>query len=310
MGNPRRLVAALAVAGYATPLICGGGSNADAAIVREERGMVDVGVDVSRSVYETKERRLVAMLGLGETGEWGWEKVDGAAGRGGSFGVLVVSSVDSASSGAEKYADVGVTIAGGAGGTWEVWIDRGRWGMLRRRLFLPWAGLGLRLLKLPMGLAKPLPGNDVGYGAGATTATSFAFWIDVRIAAAESRTDGTECSMVSVVFDRGIRCALAGETCSGDAGDSGSMSRSKMALDEECTDVGEDGIEMHVGERTGECARRCCEWRTSAAVDVMWRSSVVVIASTVVLVVVNVKLFDSPFLFTLPLANSPWLCTT
>lgn len=78
-------------------------------------------------------------------------------------------------------------------------------GMLRRRLplfptaapaRLPMVGLGLRLPKLPIGLANPLPKEELL--AGEMTA----IWSDwcsssgpmpASMAAAESRTEGTEC---------------------------------------------------------------------------------------------------------------------
>lgn len=57
------------------------------------------------------------------------------------------------------------------------------------------------------------------------------------MAAAESRTEGTECSSCSVVFERGIRCGLGGWVAwsgCGDGGESGSISLSKIAEEEEC----------------------------------------------------------------------------
>ena len=68
------------------------------------------------------------------------------------------------------------------------------------------------------------------------TASKSSSWASelVRTAAALSRTDGTDCSSCSVNFPRGIRCgsALLGEREV--AGVMGSMSRSKMAEEEEC----------------------------------------------------------------------------
>ena len=75
-------------------------------------------------------------------------------------------------------------------------------------------GLGLRLLKLSMGLANPLlrPLSKVGE-AGETTAT----WSPrstsskpAKIEAALSRTEGTEFSSCSVPLERGIRCGFGG----------------------------------------------------------------------------------------------------
>lgn len=70
-------------------------------------------------------------------------------------------------------------------------------------------GLGLLLLRLPMGLAKPLLRSKTSRmdAAGETTATSFAtssLPIPIRIVAALSKTEGTECSSCSVVLARGI----------------------------------------------------------------------------------------------------------
>ena len=51
--------------------------------------------------------------------------------------------------------------------------------------------------------------------------------------AAESRTEGTLCSSCSVPFDLGIRCGLGGWEDGGDGGPMGSISRSKMADEDE-----------------------------------------------------------------------------
>jgi hypothetical protein len=121
-------------------------------------------------------------------------------------------------------------------------------------------GLGLRLLKLPIGLAKPLfrPLSKTG-DAGETTAT----WsptsmssIPAKIAAALSRTEGTEFSSCSVPFERGIRCGLW--VIGGDGEMIGSISRSNMADDDECTEVGDDGMKLGGREpnRISE-VRRC-----------------------------------------------------
>lgn len=98
------------------------------------------------------------------------------------------------------------------------------------------SGLGLRLLKLPIGLANPLPlppppKSDID--AGATTDTWSANSVrpswkcdsEVEVedagkadeassvlstAAALSSTEGTDCSRVSVPLARGMRCGLGG----------------------------------------------------------------------------------------------------
>jgi hypothetical protein len=96
------------------------------------------------------------------------------------------------------------------------------------------SGLGLRLLKLPIGLVKPL--RRPGSAHGATTETSSPVVMDaVRISAALSRTEGTLCSSCSVVFERGMRCGLVGceEKWGGEGDVTGSMSRSKIADEEE-----------------------------------------------------------------------------
>lgn len=100
-------------------------------------------------------------------------------------------------------------------------------------------GLGLRLLKLPIGLAKPLLrpiGSNIEV-AGATTE----IWspespsIPARIAAALSRTEGTDCSSCSVVLDRGMRWGSVGWLGWGGEGEAtGSISRSNIADEEEC----------------------------------------------------------------------------
>lgn len=91
--------------------------------------------------------------------------------------------------------------------------------MLSSRLVLLWltaVGLGLLLLKLPIGLVTPLllpvlPANNPL--AGATTlilSSSSEPWDEARIAAALSSTEGTLCSSCSVAFERGVLCGLDG----------------------------------------------------------------------------------------------------
>jgi hypothetical protein len=79
------------------------------------------------------------------------------------------------------------------------------------------------------------------------------------MAAALSRTDGTDCSSCSVVFERGMRWGFGGwwMELGGEGLEMGSMSRSKIADDDEWTDVGEDGMEF--GER--EPRRAVHVWR-------------------------------------------------
>jgi len=111
-------------------------------------------------------------------------------------------------------------------------------GTPKRRLFvfpegeIKPRGLGLRLLKLPIGLVNPL--RRPGSAHGATTAiSSDAATEAVRISAALSRTEGTLCSSCSVALERGMRWGLwECEDC-GD-GQTGSISRSKIAEDDEC----------------------------------------------------------------------------
>ena len=117
-------------------------------------------------------------------------------------------------------------------------------GMLSSKLVLLWltvVGLGLLLLKLPMGLATPLllpvlPANNPV--AGATTlilSSSREPCGEARIAAALSRTEGTLWSSCSVVLERGVRCGLGGRCGYGGEGEvMGSMSRSKIADEDEC----------------------------------------------------------------------------
>lgn len=133
----------------------------------------------------------------------------------------------------EKYADVGVTRDGVEATVvsvcvWIVGLIPGSWvgecgattgGTvvgLKRRLwtgtpaadtFLAPKGLGLLLLKLN-GLAKPLLRE-----AGASTDTCSSACessMDARMDAAESRTDGTDCSSCSVDFARDTRWGLGG----------------------------------------------------------------------------------------------------
>jgi hypothetical protein len=100
-------------------------------------------------------------------------------------------------------------------------------------------GLGLRLLKLPIGLANPLllPAYEspkLDALAGVTTAIwspDSGSWSPERMVAAESKTEGTESSSCSVVLARGIRWGL--DEFGGEGGAIGSMSRSNMAEEEE-----------------------------------------------------------------------------
>ena len=98
-------------------------------------------------------------------------------------------------------------------------------------------GLGLRLLKLPIGLANPLllPAYWSPDVAGVTTAIwspASGSWMPVRMVAAESSTEGTDSSNCSVVLARGMRCGFV--ELGGEGGTTGSMSRSNMAEDDEC----------------------------------------------------------------------------
>jgi hypothetical protein len=128
-------------------------------------------------------------------------------------------------------------------------IDGGfGWGMLSRRSALcpAWPkapeprrrprGLGLRLLKLPIGLANPLllPPYGSPALAGVTTeilSPDSGSWRPVRMVAAESKTEGTESSSCSVAFALGMRCGL--EEFGGEGETNGSISRSNMAEEEE-----------------------------------------------------------------------------
>lgn len=57
--------------------------------------------------------------------------------------------------------------------------------------------------------------------------------VAVRTTAALSSTEGTDCSICSVIFPRGIRWGSEGVEKPADEGLMGSMSRSKMAEDDE-----------------------------------------------------------------------------
>lgn len=99
----------------------------------------------------------------------------------------------------------------GAGGEFGTLRSRlARWAVaLECRIPVP-VGLGLRLLRLPMGLTKPLPGRKPRSYAGVTTAiwSSSMGNAEVSTAAAVSKTEGTLCSSCSVVFERGMRWGL------------------------------------------------------------------------------------------------------
>ncbi|EDR07626.1 uncharacterized protein LACBIDRAFT_327480 [Laccaria bicolor S238N-H82] len=225
-----------------TPGICGGGSEVDADVVSDERGRVDVGVDESEDEDEE----------------------------------LPIDDV------VEKYADVGVTRDGVEATVvsvcvWIVGLIPGSWvgecgattgGTvvgLKRRLwtgtpaadtFLAPKGLGLLLLKLN-GLAKPLLRE-----AGASTDTCSSACessMDARMDAAESRTDGTDCSSCSVDFARDTRWGLGGwwGSVGGEGITGGSISRSKIADEDERL-----WLSCQIGKGT-------CEPR----LEVIWRKS-------------------------------------
>lgn len=165
----------------------------------------------------------------------------------------LVSASDAALDETEKYADVGVGVtvvwyAEELGGTGLV-CTVGRVGgdpwtflggepgseLLKRRLLLfptP-VGLGLRLLRRDVGLVNPLwyAGSS---GAGVTmemaSKSSSSGSFEVRTAAALSSTEGTERSISSVNFARAVWC---GSAQSGMGELMGSMSRSKIAEEEE-----------------------------------------------------------------------------
>lgn len=82
--------------------------------------------------------------------------------------------------------------ADGELGTLRRRLERGTAELNVRTPVVP-VGLGLRLLRLPIGLAKPLLGRTFRSHAGVTTAiwSSSMRDADVRIAAAVSRTEGT-----------------------------------------------------------------------------------------------------------------------
>ena len=139
-------------------------------------------------------------------------------------------------------------------GDCDVWDCRGSGrvklglgeGMLTRTLLRFAVGLGLRLLIWEIGEANPLapPRPSVSKGTGATMAmesmTSLSSMSEVRISAALSSTDGTDWSSCSVSLPRGIRCGSALCATREGGGVRGSMSRSKMAEDEEFLDVKKD----------------------------------------------------------------------
>jgi hypothetical protein len=95
-------------------------------------------------------------------------------------------------------------------------------------------GLGLRLLRLPIGLVKPLRRPTSRHGE-TTEISSEGDSEAVRMAAALSSTEGTLCSSCSVALERGMRCGFGGcaVVCGGEGHTMGSMSRSKMAEDDE-----------------------------------------------------------------------------
>jgi hypothetical protein len=209
--------------------------------VRDESGTDDDGVELKRSVYEINESRF-----------------DGACGDGGGRELLVATEPDEgtvagvgctgAITSSSSVVGVGRNAPGIAGpkllacacmtgrmgcigGRGAVTLGLGL-GSLAERVAV---GLGLRLLRRDVGLARPL--RDVaassGLGiVGAITATESSG--DASTVAALSRTDGTAYSICSVAFPRGILCGLGGWWGFGGDGAIGSISRSKIADEDEC----------------------------------------------------------------------------
>jgi hypothetical protein len=224
-----------------TPGICEG--DVDGA-VSADKGCVAVGVEESRSVYDTNERRLFACdvvpPGTLDTGVVGltsnWRAVGGA-----------------------EDGDAG---AEGATCCCCVFAPGGMFSRSEFRFPLRGLGLGLRLRKLPMGDAKPLlrlrtvpvlipwsssrPPEDAGAGAMTAMESPSSDVMDVRIDAALSSTEGTLWSSISVFLERAVRCgSFLAFAWGGETGEMwmGSMSRSNIAEDEEWTEVGLDGID-------------------------------------------------------------------
>jgi len=92
---------------------------------------------------------------------------------------------------------------------------------------------------LPVISGELLPMFEAEFEAGAMTETSDMgsreedeSSKEARMAAAESSTDGTLCSSVSVALERAMRCGFGGCALGGE-GQMGSMSLSKIADEEE-----------------------------------------------------------------------------
>lgn len=128
-------------------------------------------------------------------------------------------------------------------------LGEGRLTRTLRRFDRPF-GLGLRLLIWEMGEVKPLlpPRPRDSKGMGATMAiesiTSLSSMSDVRISAALSSTDGTDWSSCSVSLPRGMRWGLALWAASEGGGVRGSISRSKIADEEEWLSGGQRARKM------------------------------------------------------------------
>lgn len=233
------------------------------------------------------ERRFVGPC----VGEGGWERVVvNDLGDAKDWGDVIGCWCD----GTVSPVSVGATMVGGGRTAGIVGGDGERGGgILRRGIETPAGevatrnprGLGLRLRKLPIGLANPLLGlwarieSNAAEDAGATTATWSSMDTSFRRDAALSSTEGTECSICSVAFDlQTLLCWW------------GSMSRSKMAEDDEClkacqrgsqeqhftqstyTEVGDEGMEF--GEREPRRWWTLGErWAERWVAEVTWRRS-------------------------------------
>lgn len=125
-------------------------------------------------------------------------------------------------------------------------LGDGRFTSILRRLVA--LGLGLLLLSCDIGEVNPLPpppngSSDRGATMAMASSASLSSESAVRISAALSRTVGTAWSSCSVNFPRGMRCGSEGWFSRGGDGVMGSISRSKIAEDEECLDIVLEGCE-------------------------------------------------------------------
>ena len=234
--------------------MCVGGS-VDPGARTVESGWAAMGADVSRSVYEMNESRLVDLTACGEgvAGPGTGVFLTGDAGAAGSpvVGAFVAVVIVMLFGGEHDASPSGEALRAGEGAR-ELAMGLAKPDVnpltdaapltLALALTRPLTPIPCRRRDMtggePLEVPDPAEGSDPGehasWGAEERTVTLNGSSLSALIA--ESSTEGTEVWMASVAFERGMRCGLTacvGEGAAIERVGMGSMSRSKIAeLDE------------------------------------------------------------------------------